>query len=482
MRSTSARVRIRTCAPILSVPPPLRARWYPGTARRARRATSTLPRRRRPDGDPARAGSTRVIAPHAGLMFSGPVGAYAYKAAAARGPFDAVVLVGPSHFVAFDGVALYPSGAFESPLGPAPIDEALGARAAGGVPADPRAARRARGASTRSRCSCRSSGGCSRTRRSCRCSWASRRARRSRRWRRRSRQVGAGAAPAARRQHRSVALLRREHRAAARRARRRTAWRRSTRSGCWTSSSSTRKWSADAMSPAAAAPPSPSCWRRGRAGRRDARVLKYMHSGDISGDNSGVVGYLRRRVRDASPMFTDDAAARARRDRARARSRTRWPAVESRGAVPRGPARGQRRVRHAQDGRHSSAAASAPSSAGVRSRRRWRECAVCAAREDPRFEPVRRQSSTRLDVEVSVLGPLERDRSVAIPDAIVIGVHGLVVERGTRRGLLLPQVATEWGWTASSSWRTPARRRACRPMPGGTARRVYRFAAEVFGD
>jgi AmmeMemoRadiSam system protein B len=67
-----------------------------------------------------------VIAPHAGLMFSGPVGAYAYKAAAERGPFDTVILIGPSHFVAFDGVALYPSGAFDSPLGPAPIDERLG--------------------------------------------------------------------------------------------------------------------------------------------------------------------------------------------------------------------------------------------------------------------------------------------------------------------------------------------------------------------
>lgn len=68
-----------------------------------------------------------VIAPHAGIMFSGPVAAHAYKAAAANGPYDAVVLAGPSHFVAFDGVALYPSGAFETPFGPVPIDEALGA-------------------------------------------------------------------------------------------------------------------------------------------------------------------------------------------------------------------------------------------------------------------------------------------------------------------------------------------------------------------
>jgi AmmeMemoRadiSam system protein B len=68
-----------------------------------------------------------IIAPHAGLMFSGPVGAHAYKAAAAAGPYDAAVLVGPSHFVGFEGIALYPSGAFESPFGPALIDEALAA-------------------------------------------------------------------------------------------------------------------------------------------------------------------------------------------------------------------------------------------------------------------------------------------------------------------------------------------------------------------
>jgi len=66
-----------------------------------------------------------VIAPHAGLMYSGPVGAYAYRAAANSGPYDAAILVGPSHFVAFDGVAVYPSGAFASPLGPATIDETI---------------------------------------------------------------------------------------------------------------------------------------------------------------------------------------------------------------------------------------------------------------------------------------------------------------------------------------------------------------------
>jgi hypothetical protein len=65
-------------------------------------------------------------------MFSGPVGAYAYNAVAGR-PFEVAVLVGPSHFVAFDGAALWPDGAFETPLGPALIDEA-GARAISASP------------------------------------------------------------------------------------------------------------------------------------------------------------------------------------------------------------------------------------------------------------------------------------------------------------------------------------------------------------
>jgi MEMO1 family protein len=62
-----------------------------------------------------------IIAPHAGIMFSGPVGAWSYKAAA-QSQYDVAFLVGPSHFVGFDGFAVWPDGAFDSPLGPAPVD------------------------------------------------------------------------------------------------------------------------------------------------------------------------------------------------------------------------------------------------------------------------------------------------------------------------------------------------------------------------
>ena len=94
--------------------------WYPGNAGALTREVDALL-------DAATAGPRgrvqAIIAPHAGMMFSGPVGAYSYKAAAAGGDYDVIVLVGPSHFVPFDGVALYRDGAFETPLGIAPIDK-----------------------------------------------------------------------------------------------------------------------------------------------------------------------------------------------------------------------------------------------------------------------------------------------------------------------------------------------------------------------
>jgi MEMO1 family protein len=63
-----------------------------------------------------------VIAPHAGLRYSGPVAAYAY-AALRHAVVNTAVLVGPSHYLAFEGVAIYERGAFETPFGPVEIDE-----------------------------------------------------------------------------------------------------------------------------------------------------------------------------------------------------------------------------------------------------------------------------------------------------------------------------------------------------------------------
>jgi AmmeMemoRadiSam system protein B len=97
--------------------------WYPRTSGALTREVDTYldAADDGPEGD-----VMAVISPHAGIMFSGPVAAFAYKAAARR-QYDTVVLVGPSHFVAFDGVALYPDGAFETPLGMAIVNDRLAA-------------------------------------------------------------------------------------------------------------------------------------------------------------------------------------------------------------------------------------------------------------------------------------------------------------------------------------------------------------------
>src|SRR5215471_9338040 len=91
--------------------------WYPGTAsdlaavvdRQLARVTRDL------GGD-----LVALIAPHAGLMYSGPVAAHAYRQLRGRA-FDVIVLVGPSHFIGFDGVAVPPADGFETPFGITPI-------------------------------------------------------------------------------------------------------------------------------------------------------------------------------------------------------------------------------------------------------------------------------------------------------------------------------------------------------------------------
>src|SRR5436190_17384191 len=93
--------------------------WYPGTPeklaaavdRHLANATRDVP------GD-----LVALIAPHAGLMYSGPVAAHAYRLLRER-RFDLAVLVGPSHFVGFDGVSIVRAGGFETPFGVAAIDE-----------------------------------------------------------------------------------------------------------------------------------------------------------------------------------------------------------------------------------------------------------------------------------------------------------------------------------------------------------------------
>jgi AmmeMemoRadiSam system protein B len=105
--------------------------WYPGT--KADLATAL-------DAHLAAAPSPRVplcpraiIAPHAGLIYSGPVAAHAYRLVRDCG-YAAIVLVGPSHFVGFHGVSIWPRGKWDTPLGTIAVDEELAAAIAAESP------------------------------------------------------------------------------------------------------------------------------------------------------------------------------------------------------------------------------------------------------------------------------------------------------------------------------------------------------------
>lgn len=71
------------------------------------------------------------------------------------------------------------------------------------------------------------------------------------------------------------------------------------------------------------------------------------------------------------------------------------------------------------------------------------EMTQAAASRDHRVAPVAASELSEIRIDISVLSPLEL---VADPLALKVGEHGLHVARGSKRGVLLPQVATHWGW------------------------------------
>jgi AmmeMemoRadiSam system protein A len=108
-----------------------------------------------------------------------------------------------------------------------------------------------------------------------------------------------------------------------------------------------------------------------------------------------------------------------------------------------------------------------------------RECAVVACSADPRFPPVSAVELTGLTIEVSLLGPFE---PIASPDDIEVGRHGLLVEQNWQRGLLLPQVATEWRWDRETFLAQTCRKAGLPRDAWKQGAKVWRFEAEVFSE
>lgn len=105
------------------------------------------------------------------------------------------------------------------------------------------------------------------------------------------------------------------------------------------------------------------------------------------------------------------------------------------------------------------------------------EMTVSAATQDPRFDRVRKDELSGMEVEISVLSPMKRIESI---DAIELGKHGILIEAGHRHGVFLPQVATETGWTKEEFLGHCARDKAGLDWDGWKTANLYLFTATVF--
>jgi hypothetical protein len=107
------------------------------------------------------------------------------------------------------------------------------------------------------------------------------------------------------------------------------------------------------------------------------------------------------------------------------------------------------------------------------------DLAIAAGMRDPRFEPVTPDELDNLHYEVSVLSPMQQTAAADVTP----GLHGLYVRRGAKSGVLLPQVASEWGWD-----RETFLDHACRKagLPTGAwrnaATEVLTFTAQIFNE
>lgn len=107
------------------------------------------------------------------------------------------------------------------------------------------------------------------------------------------------------------------------------------------------------------------------------------------------------------------------------------------------------------------------------------EMAIAAATQDYRFSPVREEELELIEIEISVLTPLKLTKSI---DEIQLGKHGIFIKKGTRSGTFLPQVATETGWSKEEFLGHCAQDKAGIGWDGWKDADIYTYEALVVGE
>jgi len=230
-------------------------------------------------------------------------------------------------------------------------------------------------------------------------------------------------------------------------------------------------------------------------GATKAKILHYANSGDITGDTQGVVGYLAAALYDnpgkgrhKSPSGRQAAgidlglspeekqtlrelALQAIRSKCLKLPMPDIPLPSSKLKEPRGAFVSLHR-RGDLRGCIGMIEAFGPLYKTVK------EMAVQAAFADPRFSPLNPDELAELDLEISVLTPLER---IDDPSQIEIGKHGLLIRKKSHSGLLLPQVATEHGWDPYQFLEWTCRKASLPPEAWRDSEtEIFVFSADIF--
>lgn len=107
------------------------------------------------------------------------------------------------------------------------------------------------------------------------------------------------------------------------------------------------------------------------------------------------------------------------------------------------------------------------------------EMAVSAATRDPRFYPMKLADLADFTLDISVLSPLQQITSV---EEIKVGKHGIYIVKRSNRGVLLPQVATEYGWNRDQFLRHTCIKAGLPEDAWQAECEIFIFSAQVFGD
>lgn len=220
-------------------------------------------------------------------------------------------------------------------------------------------------------------------------------------------------------------------------------------------------------------------------GADTVRILKYANSGDVTGDTSAVVGYTSALIyknsseKGDSKMLSDtqkrkllEIARQSLENYVREGKRVNFSCADAELNQKRGAF--VTLTEHSElRGCIGRIVADMPLCEVIA------DMAIEAGSQDPRFYPVKPDELKDIEIEISVLSPIEKISDI---NKIEVGKHGLIIRKGFYSGLLLPQVATEYAWDRLTFLEQTCQKAGLPKDAWKSGVEISIFSAEVFSE